>query len=192
MTSDVVRYVDGFSTLITGVADYFDAVGVTALVLCGYRERAKQAQGSGGANRVVFLPGDLNGNGGKIAPPHDVGRRMVEDEDAAPAAEVRPLASWARQFMIAIWAVDTATPRDELAQTRAVIDLFESTLQAVEQVTGAGGPNVEWGSVAWTVPKENTFGAELLVGLQLIHPLMDAPADVGSPGFTLHRVGIDP
>ena len=186
-----VRIVSGVSALVANVQAYFLAVGDGTSVVFGYRERAKQSnQGLGQANRVIFLPGDPGGAGGKIAPsPRDVGRRELDDENQVHVATIRPLASWERQFSISIWGVDKCAPRDELAQAAATEALLEQTIRAVEQVSGAGGPNVAWGAVTWTVAKENTFGTELLVGLALTHPLLDAPEEVGFPAFTLQRVG---
>lgn len=186
-----VRVVSGFGALVRGVQEHFLSLGEGTLVTCGYRDRLQQSkQGAGGANRVIFLPGDPNGAGGKIAPsPRDVGRRELKDENEVVGAYIRPLASWERQFSISIWGVDTTAPRDELAQAEATEALFEQTLQAVEQFVGAGGLNVAWGAITWTLPKENTFGTELLVSLALAHPLMDVPEEVGFPGFELQRTG---
>lgn len=191
--TDVVRIISGMTVLVTGVRAFFDARGEGTKVVFGYRERAKQInQGAASANRVIFLPGEPTGNGGKLAAsPRDVGRRELEDDDGNHVASIRPLASWERQFTISIWGVDTDAPRDELAQAAATEALFELTLRAVEQTRGAGGPNVAWGGITWTVAKENTFGTELLVGLALAHPLMDAPEEVGFPGFNLQRAGND-
>ncbi len=190
MTADV-RILSGVAAIVAGVQDYFANVGDGTSVVFGYRERTKQSnQGVGMANRVIFLPGDPNGSGGKLAPtPRDVGRRQLEDDDGNRVADIRPLASWERQFSISIWGVDKTAPRDELAQAVATEDLFEKTVRAVEGFTGAGGMNLAWGAVTWTLPKENTFGTELLVGLALAHPLLDAPEEVGFPGFTIVRTG---
>ncbi len=189
--SSEVRILSGVAALFQGVKDYFDAIGDGTSVVFGYRERAKQInQGLGQANRVIFLPGDPNGSGGKLgATPRDVGRRQLNDEDGNRIADIRPLASWERQFSISIWGVDKDAPRDELAQAVATENLFEHTLRAIEGFEGAGGMNLAWGAVTWTVAKENTFGTELLVGLALAHPLMEAPEEVGFPGFTLERTG---
>lgn len=184
-----VRYLDGFEALVNGVKAYFAATGGGTTVLCGYRERSRNLnQGTGGANRVVFLPGDPNGAGGKITPPRDVGHQVLVDTEGNPVADVRPIASWDRQFSVAIWAADATQIRDELAQCVAATALLERTAQAVEQVSHAGGPNVAWGPIAWTIQQDNPYGAELVVGLLFTHPLMDAPAEVGTPGFTLTRV----
>lgn len=191
--SSEVNIVSGVAALFLGVQEYFGLFDDGTAVVFGYRERAKQInQGSGGANRVIFLPGDPSGAGGKLAPtPRDVGRRQLDDTSDPPVhvADIRPIASWERQFTVSIWAVDKAAQRDELAQASAAETLFERLVRAVEQFTGAGGPNVAWGSVTWTVAKENTFGTELLVGLALAHPLMDGPEEVGFPGFEIQRVG---
>ncbi len=187
--SSVVNILSGVAVLMAGVQNYFDSVGDGTSVRFGYRERAKQInQGLGQANRVIFLPGDVNGAGGKLAPtPRDVGRRELFD-GPEHVATIRPLASWERQFSISIWGVDTTAPRDELKQAVATENLFEQVVRAVEGFVGAGGMNVAWGAVNWTVAKENTFGTELLVGLALAHPLLDVPEEVGYPGFTLERI----
>lgn len=189
MTADV-NILSGVAALVKGVQDYFVEFGEGTSVVFGYRERAKQInQGVGMANRVIFLPGDPNGAGGKLAPtPRDVGRRELYDGNVH-VANIRPLASWERQLSISIWGVDKFAIRDELAQAVAAEDLFELVVRAVESFTGAGGMNVAWGAVTWTVAKENTFGTELIVGLALAHPLMGVPEEVGFPGFSLERTG---
>jgi hypothetical protein len=185
-----VRFLSAFRALVTGVKEYFTAIESSTLIKVGYRERPKQSQGPGGANRIVFLPGLPNGAGGKITPPRDVGAQLLTDPLAgdAPVAQVRRLLTWERQFSVSVWAADASTTtavRDELAQLDVVEALLEQLAQAIEQVHGVGGPNVVWGGVTWTVPKENTFGAEVLVDLAFAHPLMDAPLAVGTPGFEL-------
>lgn len=189
--SGVVNILSGVAALVAATQLYFAEVGDGTTVAFGYRERAKQInQGLGGANRVIFLPGDPNGAGGKLAPtPRDVGRRELDDGDGNHVATIRPLASWERQFSISIWGVDKDSPRDELAQAVATEALFEHTVRAIEGFVGTGGMNLAWGAVTWTVTKENAFGTELLVGLALAHPLLDAPEEVGFPGFTLERTG---
>lgn len=138
--SDVVRVVSGMSVLVHRVQEYFVSASSEARVLFGYRERIKQInQGAGGANRVIFLPGDPGGAGGKILPPRDVGRRELFD-GPVHVANLRPIASWERQFTLSIWGWDKDAPRDELAQAVATEALFELTLRALEQVSGAYPP----------------------------------------------------
>jgi hypothetical protein len=186
-----VRTTSGFGALVRGVEEYFASLKDGTMVVCGYRERAQQTRGTGGANRVVFLPGDPNGAGGKLVPPRDPGPREVLDELGETVATVRALVSWERQFSISVWGYDAAAPRDALRQIEAAEALLEKTVRAIEQVAGAGGPNLVWGPALWTLPKDNTFGQEVLVGLAFAHPLFDAPSDVGFPGFTLKRTGAD-
>ncbi len=186
-----IRMVSGFGVLVRSVQAYFAALSRKETVVFGYRERAKQInQSVDGAGRVIFLPGDVQGAGGKLEPaPRDVGRQDIDDVHGNRVAQIRPLASWARQFTISIWGFDATGPRDELLQAEAAEALFELVVQAVEQVTHAGGPNLAWGATTWTVPKENTLGAELLVSVLLTHPLMEAPDEVAFPGFGLIRAG---
>ena len=195
MTS-VVNVTSGWAALVSGVRDFFADQSVTANVLVGYRELPKQLnQGPGGANRVVFLPGDPNGAAGKVSPPRDVGWREVadpaDDTGTRVLASLRCLATWERQFTISIWAQDETNLRDELLQVVAVETLFERVVQGVEHVSRASGVNCGWGSAAWMPTLENTRGAEIRVGLALYHPFFDVPADYAYPGFTISKEGSD-
>ncbi len=194
-----VQIVSAMPQIVAGIRAYFDGIGEGTVVAFGYRERAKQInQGLGSANRVIILPGDPTGAGGKMgAAPKDVGLRDVFDPaaaaDAPRVAVVRALASWERQFSISIWGYDDSAARDELLQAVAVERLFEQTLQALEQINGAGGPNLVWGPTTWTVPKETTHGSELLVGVTLTLPLLDVPDnDLAFPDFDLKRGAATP
>jgi hypothetical protein len=168
----------GFAALHAGVVDYFEANGITANVVVGWRERDKQMnQGPGRANRVVIIPGSLNGRGGRITQPHTVGRRSIGPKDA-PVGWVRPLRDWGREITLSIWAYDGTKRTDELAQVVAAETLLEQTMRAVHSFAFA---DAIWGDVQWTPQAERSFGQELLVGLTFRHPLFDIPVETVAP-----------
>jgi hypothetical protein len=188
----MIQVVSAMPGIVAAFTSFFAPFGTS--VTFGYRERAKQInQGVGGANRIVILPGDPNGGGGKMGTaPKDVGLRDIDDPaqpaDAPRVGVVRAIASWERQFSISIWAADEASQRDELLQAVAVEAMFERVVQCLEGIKGAGGPNLVWGSTTWTVPKETTHGSELIVGVTLALPLLDVPDDdLAFPDFDLKR-----
>ena len=73
---------------------------------------------------------------------------------------------------------EVVAPRDEGAQEDAAEALLEEVLRSLAL---AGGANVTLGDPYWTVPSENTFGAEIIVPFEFQHPLFDVPVDVGRP-----------
>lgn len=175
----MVRTRSGLVALVKGVREYFDAVGVTANVSIGWKERAKQInQGTGRANRVVFTPSDDSGKGGKIVAVKQPGTRQIGD----PVTHtVRSLRNWERFVVVSVWAADTTKPNDEEAQLEAVESLFESVLQAVNTFAAA---DAVWGDVSWTTEGiELSFGREMRAGLVFRHPLFDLPVEVVYPGL---------
>ncbi len=168
--------IDAIEKLMTDVQAYFQDQGVTAAVSYGFKERTKRTnQGPGGANRVVF---EEDTKPGKIVGVHQPGDRPI----GTPRTQtVRALRNWERPLIVSIWAADAATPNSEIAQTKAVLDLFESTMQAVQ---GSSFANAVWGETNWTKdPVEVSFGRELRVGLVIRHPLFDAPKTVVYPAL---------
>lgn len=177
----------GLAKLVAGVRAYFLANGVNALVEVGAKKLAQQAQGPGGANRVVFVPFDpKSGAGGQFSPPGHMGsfdvEREADDPDDPPVrvASLRTLADWQRQMLISVWARDAANPEDELAHAVAVEDLVEKTMQAI---FATGLADVGFGRADWIVPKERMFGFEVRMGLSFTHPICDRPEEVGYPEF---------
>lgn len=173
---------DPFEHLVTEVSAYFQRHGVTAEVRAGFRERARRdQQGPGSANRVVFLPADPSGRGGRIHVLREGGEREVYDRSVDPprvVARVRSIGDWERQMVVSIWAADVSTEekaRSELAQIVAVTRLLEWTKRAIDY---AGGARIVYGDTAFTVPRQNSFGQEVLLGVTLQHPLFDVPREV--------------
>lgn len=178
--------------LVTKVEAYFEAHEVTATVTCGFKARTSQVtQGPGRANRVVIVPGALNGAGGRIGMPRDPGPRPIYTDDADEAEDtvvgsVRSLGDWDRQLTLSVWAHDGDAPTDELAQIEAVETLFEWATRALH---ATGLASLLLADATWTVPKERGFGMELLVGMTLQHPIYDVPVEIGFPSFSVNRLG---
>jgi hypothetical protein len=165
----------GVLALVEGVRSYFTARGVTANVSLGWKQPTKQInQGPGRANRVVFIPSDPNGRGGKIGAVEQPGARTFGGDTAA-----RALYTWERFLVVSVWAVDTTDPHDEALQIEAVEDLFEQTVRAVHAFAKNNG---RWGDVTWTTsPAEHAFGRELRASLVFKHPLFDSEYGVAYP-----------
>lgn len=179
--------------LVTKVREYFEAHEVTAVVTCGFKARTSQlTQGTGRANRVVIVPGALNGAGGRIGMPRDPGPRDVhtddEDEDEnLVVGTVRSLGDWDRQLTLSVWAHDGDAPAsDELAHIVACEELFEWAARALH---ATGLASLLFADTNWNVPKERGFGIELLVGMTLQHPIYDVPSELAYPSFSVNRIG---
>ncbi len=162
-------------------ADFFELNGVSAVVLGGRRERAKQLnQGPSGANRVVFEFGDDSGRVGRIVPTIKPGHRSVTSADGS-----RSIALFEMLYRVSIWAADRDAPRDEHAQFSAAFDLLEQVVRAVQD---AAEGNHTWGSVVVTpAPKELAFGCELRVELTHRFPIYDAPPAIAFPDNAIER-----
>ncbi len=171
----------GVVAMVAYVAAYLTAVGVTAHVSLGWRERTKQInQGPGGANRVVFTPSDDSGRGGEIVATQQPGQRKSSDGTSR-----RALFDWDRYLVVSVWGVDGTSPEDESLQIEATETLFERVMQGVQNFAGQGA---HWGSVTWTnSPLERAFGKELRAALIFRHPMFDAENQTVVPGFVLNR-----
>ena len=170
----------GLTALVDSVRTYFEARNVTANVSIGWKEASKQVnQGAGRANRVVFIPSDPSGRGGKLVGAHQPGMRTFGSP--TKDASVRALYTWERQLVVSVWAVATDAPNDEERQVEAVENLFEWTIRAVHAFAFV---NAQWGDVNWlAAPIERQFGRELQAGLIFRHPMFDTPAEVVYPGL---------
>lgn len=164
----------GLVYLVRGVRTFLDAQNAGAEVRVGMRERTKQInQGRNGANRVIFTPGDLQGNGGAITGAHK------------PGGNPRRLYTWEKISSVSIWASDPNNPRDEECQIEAVERLFELTVAAVHAVARN---DARWGSVKFTTsPVEMIFGMEILAELTHHGPLFDLTSEVVIPTPALTR-----
>jgi len=166
----------GLVAFVEAVRTYFTAEGIAAQVaVLGWREYRKLpavAPPAGAVTRrVVFLPSDESGKGGRFIGTRNVGRNP------------RAVATVERDLVVSIWAVDGSTPAalaSDVAQIEAVEDLWESTVQAVRTVAHA---DALWGAFTWTLaPLEHAYGRELRVELRYRGPLLWSPPNKVTPG----------
>ncbi len=170
-----VNMKSGLVALVSSVRSYFEARNILTGVSLGWKEAAKQLnQGSGRANRVVFIPSDPSGKGGVISAAQQPGARHFGTDTTA-----RALYTWERFVVVSIWAADTEAPNDEEAQIEAVETLFEETMRAVHAFAHN---NARWGDVSWLAsPLERQLGRELRASLVFKHPMFDSPTGVAYP-----------
>jgi len=129
---------------------------LTTAFAWGRKEEAKQInQGPGGANRIVFAPGNETGDFGAVLAPDKPGRNP------------RPLATVDELGTFWLWAVSPDV-NTERAQDRAARILYDQWLRAVYLVThtdgDAGLGPVRIVSQHWNLDKiERSFGREIIV-----------------------------
>ncbi len=134
--------------LFLDVKTRFAAESPQINVRFGWREPARQDnQGSGGANRIVFVPGDPSGGLGKVAGAAKTGRNP------------RPLATLGELFTVQVWGLDATKPEDELAQYKATRLLYDAWYRAAYL---ACHPRFAVQSQQWLVEKlTRRMGAEI-------------------------------
>lgn len=158
----------GLLTVHRKVAEHLKITNVSALVEFGRRRRSYQVnQGTGGANRVIFSPGDASGKLGKIEGTEHPGRRAAADN-------ARELASATGILVVYVWAVaPDRDVTDEEAQWDAVLDLQEHVIRAVHAVAGRWHAWGDWGLAP--NPQEHVYGVELISSLTIRFPFLSAP-----------------
>lgn len=175
----------GYDALFTGVQAYLTAKGQTGItVASGFKERAKQInQGSGGANRIVFIPGDpKSGKGGQYDAIRGPGLRPVyaasDVTQVAPVGYVRAIVDRARTIFVSVWSYDATAAENEHAQLIANDSLTQWAERAIAAV---GLANLEWVNFAYSLPGIRSFGLETLIQLRLQEPSFDVPIDTAYP-----------
>lgn len=135
--------------------------GSTASVVFGRREPTRQDnQGAGGANRVVFVPGDLSGKGGELV--GGVGTKFPFQ-----------IAGYLALFTVHIWGHDATAPNDERAHYRAHRTLFQLVVNALLDTMGA---RVQFVESEWTMtPVERVFGCSCAYVWSLEDPIPSLP-----------------
>jgi hypothetical protein len=182
MTVSNIR--SGLIDLTTRVKAYLVANSVNAEVHLGWQARHRiLTQGPGGANRIVFTPGDDNGKGGRIVATQQPGPRYVGGTTQATATDsVRALRDWERFVIVSVWGRDPTATGDEEARENAHLEVTEDLIEwTVRAVHACGLANATFGDVMWTPPEERAYGLEARIGLTFRHPLFDVPADVVRP-----------
>lgn len=163
------------------VAAYFAATWKPkpAAVLFGMKERWKQInEGTGGTNRVVIIPGTIDGKDGVILAPTGVG------------GNPRELHTQPKIVTFSLWAADNSTPdrsSDERAQQNAIEQMQEWVIRAVQQSI-AGEANAVWGECSYNRnPNELRYGVEYLMQLAVDSTFYDLAALVAFPVPAVNR-----
>lgn len=159
----------GLLQLVRDVREVFAEEGVTANVVLGEREAPKQInQGPGRANRVVFAPGDVNGNAGEYTAARNPGRNP------------RPVRTWVASSRVFVWAFDASAPQDEEHQYEAVWTLHDWTVLAIHRKAHG---TYQLAAPRWlNKPVERVLGKELVFMLQLEVPILDTPYPLAPQG----------
>lgn len=182
----------GVGTIMAGQVVTFTTEGPrkTAPILFGWRESYKQInQGAGGANRIVFTPGDDSGRDGPMVGVMRPGHRQVtapptDNTSAGQGALTRPLWDWQRVALVSVWAVDPAQPQNDAANIEAVERLLEDVIQAVQAIAVGVAT---WGAPIWTTPIESQFGKEIRIPLHVRTQFFDLPQNTVTPTSAINR-----
>ena len=172
----------GVRLLRDRVEDYFKANSVPAVVApVGFKYRTFNLnQAPGGANRVVFIPGEFDGDSTKLKPrKYGTLNRMGRNVGAGGGFHPRELFSWDRPITVSVWSAPApGQNHDEGLNLEHAEDLLEQVARACAVFGGL----LRFGEVTVnSPPQENAFGAELLVRLTQVGPLYDVSYDVVQP-----------
>jgi hypothetical protein len=158
-------------------------------VLFGWRARQKMiTDPQGGANRIIVVPGTLEGDDGD--PVGIVGPgEFEENAGAAPNNySARGLYTQPKIVTFCLWAGDTSTPDaafDELAQQNAIEQMQEFVYRATK-ASNAGGANLQWTKHRYNrKPAELRFGTEYQMIAQVDSTYFDVSARVVVPEFAV-------
>lgn len=159
------QYQSGLAFLYYGVQSYFSAQLYSATIWVGIRAYFEQwNQGPGGANRVVFIPGEYHGESTYRTRPYGSLQPALNHRGQATTTP-REVGQWTRPITVSVWAPpDTDNPTDELAQNEQTELLFEWTRVAMHTVLAA---DLTWGNVERvSPPQERGFGEAILIHVE--------------------------
>lgn len=169
----------GLQVVRDGVAAYVTAKGYpidVAEVGLKYRSFALN-QGPTGGNRIVFIPGEFDGN--LVLKARKYGTINRETRNSGSAFNPRELASWERPFTVSVWAGPVPGQGDkEGGNLTQAENLLEILLRALYSITAPDGTaiaaSLHFGDVMVnSPPSDNAYGAELLFQVVQIAPFFD-------------------
>lgn len=178
----------GLLYLSQQVRAYFQAHDVPAVVAkVGLTYRTFELnQAPGGGSRVVFIPGEFNGEDDpKTAPFGELNEPLNHSSVVNP----RELWEWKKHFTISIWgAPEITAPSDEELQYERTEDLFEWTMRGIQNALG-GQADMPPGAKVYIrrPPGESGFGTEFLVVTGHDGPLYDVTMPVAFPGPAISK-----
>lgn len=188
----------GLVYLRNAVEKYFEAFAVEATVgLVGlkYRFFKLNQDRLTNANRVVFIPGEFDGD--DAVKPRRYGTINRATDNSASVVNPREIAHWDRLFTLSVWAPPTpGDVADEQGAVAAAEDLLEQVLRAAQathdpfDATRSIGASIQWGDVTIkSPPNEKSFGAELLIGGLMLSPFYDITLDYVTATAVVPRTG---
>jgi hypothetical protein len=161
------KYRSGFSFLVEGVRAYFLDQSYPTAIHVGVKAYFEQwNQGAGGADRVVFIPGEFHGEQVYRSRPYG----SLQPKLGNQTSGFQEVAQWTRPITIACWAPPSLeAPTDELLQNDRTEQLFEAVRVAAQVVQAA---DIAWGDVERVAPpQERAFGEAILIHAEQRGPL---------------------
>lgn len=195
----------GLVYLRQSVASYFQNNGVEAVVAPvgkKYRFFKLNQQPDTNANRVVFIPGEFDGE--DTPKPRRYGSLSRATDNSASVGNPREIMHWDRSFTLSIWAPPPlGNTADEEGSVAIVEDLLEQVLRAVQSTpdpslqpsntqggSGSIAASIQWGDVfIKDPPNEKSFGCELLVSALMLSPFYDLTMGVTYATPLITRIG---
>jgi hypothetical protein len=116
-----------YDGIIAQLTDDFSPEPCPIVFGFGFREPAMQSEGVGGANRIVFVPGDRGARFARDLPPRNPGR------------DPRSLGTKDEFVTVHIWAADATDLTNERLQYRACRLLYDAFFRAVYLVSHSDG-----------------------------------------------------
>jgi len=164
--------------LYADVKSYFEKVSPGTSVVFGYLERTMQInQGTGGANRVCFVPGRLeDGAAGALVGGDGPGER-IDTSGPTPVAIPRALFLQGQLGTLSVWAAnpsDNPDDRIDEVQAQQIIEQYFEWVVRASKRSLAGAANLEWSEPKFNrKPNEMRFGIELLVEFTVGSQILD-------------------
>jgi len=180
------------SVLFADVKAYVASKNAGTEVVFGRKERWMQInQGTNGANRICFVPGNVDdGSDGELVGVDGPGETIVDGKGVARALHLQ-----GRIYTVSLWAADTTNDPsasvDELAQEEAIQQMFEWLQRAIRRSI-AGAANVAYAKPRHNNrPNELKFGVEYLVDLEVGTQFFDdVPGVIQASGVAVSRGSI--
>jgi hypothetical protein len=181
------------------VAAYFQDQNIPAQVAAvglKYRSFALN-QSTGGGNRIVFIPGEFDGESQLKSRPYGTLSRNLRN--SASVVNPRELLNWERPFTISVWAAPVPGLADSESYSIGIVeDLLEQVIRAIQACPDPGDPSggssiaasIVWGGVIIkSPPTEQAFGTELLVSAIQNCPFFGPTLDFVIPTAKVTRNG---
>jgi hypothetical protein len=181
-------------------AQYFLDYNINAVVPpvgLKYRSFTLNQATPANSNRVVFIPGEFDGE--NILKSRNYGVISRDIRNSASVVNPSEIAAWERPFTVSIWAAPKpGESDDEQSAISEVENLLELTIRAMLSALDPSDPrqgktvaaSIVWGNVLIkSPPSEKAFGTELLLSAIQLCPIFGLTLDVVQPSAVVPRTG---